>query len=73
MPLGIFFCVEEIKRDADERQHLATQTQNESLYPVKCVPCVGLSYSRRVQNMTENACFISPLYSSWGKKCRLLA
>lgn len=51
----------EISMEADEQQqqHPAAQTQDKRLNPPKCVPCVGLSYSSRVQNMTENVCFIS--------------
>lgn len=49
--------------EADEQQHPAAQAQDKRLNPTKCIPCAGLSYSSRVQNMTENVCFISPLYS----------
>lgn len=56
--------VSEISMEADEQQqHPAAQAQDERLNPTKCVPCVGRSYSSRVQNMTENVWFIFPLYS----------
>lgn len=56
------FKKKKIPIEAD-RQHPEAGTQAERLNPIKCIPCVGLSYNSRVQNMTENVCFISPLYS----------